>query len=186
LSAKGVKRTKNPKFPEKRGARAALLRGLFGFLKTNSFTIGGGCFMKNNKSFRKAPVLVLASVIALVFAGCTTTYHYQKGAAAETQATLKVAGSVLTVVALDEVGVKWKGSLLGNTVYLPAGPHTLTVNYKKGSSVMAFYGMGSTQSANAMHIGENFLPGHTYQLASGSGGGSVAITITDITAAQAR
>jgi hypothetical protein len=132
---------------------------------------------------KKSKGLLVCAVLGagvVLLAGCASTYHYSNEAQPEQEAVLKIVESELTVVALDEVGVKWKGKTFGgSTVYLPAGPHTLTVNYKKGSSLLAFYGKGEVTTAPALHVSGNFLPGHTYLLNSGSYGNMVNPSITD-------
>jgi hypothetical protein len=122
------------------------------------------------------------SALALVFivlAGCATTYHYEKDAPIETQAVLKWMGKEIKTVALDEVGTNWKvksflfGSFGQCTVYLPPGPHTLTVNYKSNLG-----------TANALHVGGNFKAGRTYLLSAMSSGKSVELSITEQGGAQ--
>jgi hypothetical protein len=67
---------------------------------------------------------------------------------------------------------------------MPAGPHTLTVNYKEGSGLLAFYGHGQMLRADAMHIGQNFLPGHTYQLMAQKIGSSINLSLTEAPAVK--
>lgn len=125
------------------------------------------------------------ALVFIVLSGCATTYHYDKETLPEQQAILKIVGPYQIIVALDEVGVKWKSagmmaSLVHNTVYMPAGPHTLTVNYKEGSGLMAFYGHGTQKRADAMHVSQNFLPGHTYNITLNIAGSRVTPVITDM------
>jgi hypothetical protein len=113
-------------------------------------------------------------VVAALFAGCTTTYQYEKDAPIETQATLKWMGKEIKAVALDEVGANWKvksflfGSFGQCVVYLPPGPHTLTVNYKSNFG-----------SADALHVGENFKAGRTYVLSAMPSGKNITLSITE-------
>jgi hypothetical protein len=133
-------------------------------------------------------ILALALVFGFVLAGCATTYKYGPGDTPSDQmATLKILGSELRVVAADEYGVKWKGGspFTGNTVNLPAGIYTFTVDYVKGNLVTSLLGAGSTDGVYAIHIGEKLLPGHTYQLKNiGINNGistKVELQLTDVT-----
>jgi hypothetical protein len=124
-------------------------------------------------------------IVVALFAGCTTTYHYEKDAPIETQATLKWMGKEIKTVALDEVGTNWKvksfmfGSFGQCIVYLPPGPHTLTVNYKEGGMLTS-----RVSRADALHVGQNFLPGRTYNLTAQRRGNSVEVSITEVPAGQ--
>jgi hypothetical protein len=137
--------------------------------------------MKNNGFSRKALVVLLMSVIFLVSAGCTTTYHYEKDAPVETQAVLRWMGKEIKTVALDEIGINWKvksfffGSFAQCVVYLPPGPHTLTVNYKS-----------SLGRADALHVGENFKAGRTYQLNAMPQGRNISLSITEAPAGMGK
>jgi hypothetical protein len=127
---------------------------------------------------------LLLMFVMVLFAGCAHTYHFNKETPPEQQATLKIVGPYQRIVALDEVGVKWKSaafmaSIIHNTVKLPAGPHTLTVNYKEGSGLMA-----ATSRADAMHVGENFLPGHTYMLTAQRIGNAVNLSLMEASGTQ--
>ena len=123
-------------------------------------------------------LLAMVLVLGFTMASCKTTYQYEKGAPPETQAILTWMGKEINVVALDEVGVKWKvksaffGSFGTSTVYLPPGPHTLTVDYKSNLG-----------KANAIHVGENFNAGRTYLLTAIPSGGlfssSISLEITE-------
>jgi hypothetical protein len=134
--------------------------------------------MKKSKGLVGASGTAMMFIVLAFLGGCATTYYYEKDAPVETQAVLKWVGKEITTVALDEVGVKWKvksfvfGSFGTSIVYLPPGPHTLTVNYKSNA--------GGT---NAIHIGENFKSGHTYLLNVVPSGGlfsqSVRLQITE-------
>jgi hypothetical protein len=138
--------------------------------------------MKNNKhcSWLISALLVMGFVMV----SCSTTYHYEKDAPVETQATLKISGPYQTIVALDEVGVKWKGSFFGNTAILPAGPHTLTVNYKEGGGVLGAIAKTDSWSVYAKHLSQNFLPGHTYNLTAQRTGDSVTFDLTEVPAVK--
>ena len=124
---------------------------------------------------KKLSLITLAIVLVLGFimASCKTTYQYEKEAPLETQAILMWTGKEINVVALDEVGVKWKvksvffGSLGTSTVYLPPGPHTLTVDYKSNLG-----------KANAIHVGENFKAGRTYLLRAIQSGGLFSSSVS--------
>jgi hypothetical protein len=123
--------------------------------------------------------IAMMFVVLGLFAGCTTTHYYEKEAPIETQAILKWMGKEIKTVALDEVGTNWKvksfmfGSFGQCIVYLPPGPHTLTVHYKS-----------SLGKADAIHVGADFKAGHTYQLNTqlkgGLFGGSVSLSITEV------
>jgi hypothetical protein len=119
-------------------------------------------------------VIALTFIVLALFAGCTTTYHYQKDAPVETQAVLKWMGKEIKTVALDEAGANWKvksfmlGSFGQCIVYLPPGPHTLTVNYKSNLG-----------RADAMHVGANFKAGRTYVLSAMPSGGNINLNITE-------
>jgi hypothetical protein len=145
--------------------------------------------MSNNRLFWKALVLILVSVITAVFTGCTSAkfYYFEDGAAVETQAVLKIVTPGLVVVKCDEIRVNWKGlSFADTTVYLPPGPHILTVEFSIYDSFAyrssitptgEFAGtdmMGSKRTVNA-HLGDNFVAGRTYQLIYDSGFYLVAI-----------
>ena len=116
----------------------------------------------------------LMFIVLSFLAGCTTTHHYDKEAPVETQAELRLVGKEIRTVALDEVGANWKvnsllfGSFSQCVVYLPSGQHTLTVNYKS-----------SLGRADALHVGENFKAGHTYQLNAVPAGRNVNVSITE-------
>jgi hypothetical protein len=135
--------------------------------------------MKKKHGLLGTPVLLL--VFGLLAAGCTSTYQFVKDAPTETQATLRWMGKEIKAVALDEVGVNYKvksfmfGSFGQCVVYLPPGPHTLTVNYKSN--------LGST---NAMHIGENFKAGRTYVLSAMPSGRNITLSITEAANASGR
>jgi hypothetical protein len=116
----------------------------------------------------------LLFIVMALFAGCTTTHHYEKDAPVETQATLRWVGKEIKTVALDEVGANWKvksflfGSFSQCIVYLPPGPHTLTVNYKSNFG-----------RVDALHIGANFKAGSAYVLSAMPGGKGVTLGITE-------
>jgi hypothetical protein len=137
--------------------------------------------MKKSKPSLGTAVFLLLFVVMVVFTGCASTYVYSKDTPPEGQATLKLQGNYLTVVAMDEFKVKWKfgGIFKASTVTLPAGPHTFTVNYKQGSSLMAFYGMGTVKRAEALHVSGKFEPGHTYRLFGDGVSGQVQLSLTE-------
>ncbi|MDR1232407.1 MAG: hypothetical protein LBK61_13520 [Spirochaetaceae bacterium] len=128
---------------------------------------------------------VMAAIFAFSIIGCSTTYKYGPvDTPPDQMATLKILGSELRVVAADEHGVKWKGGGLfagGNTVNLPAGRYTFTVDYKKGNLATSMLGAGNTDAVYAMHVGEKLLPGHTYQLKDVGGYSRVQLQLTDVT-----
>jgi hypothetical protein len=132
------------------------------------------------------PALAAALAVLCLFTGCASTYKYgPEDTPPEQMATLKILGSELRVVAADEYGVKWKGGSLfsgaGNTVNLPAGTYTFTVNYQKGSFLLWWFAQGDVETVDAMHIGEKLLPGHTYQLKNIGIGRKVELQLTDVT-----
>jgi hypothetical protein len=140
--------------------------------------------MKSKK--RLLGTIGIVFLVVFLFAGCAHTYQYSKETLPEQQSTLTWSTGYITTVALDEVSVTWKGGsiLAKTTVSLPAGPHTLTVNYDTGSWFtrwMASYSntYDSSKRASAVHVSHVFEPGKTYNLTYLLSGNSISFSITE-------
>jgi hypothetical protein len=107
----------------------------------------------------------------LFLAGCVSAYYvFDKSIPAENLSVLKLPLE-LSVVKFDDTDVKWQngfgyytdGSQIASSVKIPAGEHTLIVNYYIQKRNGQFT---ETITAKGIEVKYDFQPGITYKLST--------------------
>jgi len=135
------------------------------------------------RSFFTGFVFVL--FIGLFLTGCASgNYVFDKSIPKENLSILKLPLE-LSVVKFDDQDVKWvagfgyytSGSTTAASVKIPAGEHTLIVNYFLQRNNGQFR---ETTTANGIEVKYDFQPGVTYKLYTHMFGNKIAVTVEKI------
>jgi hypothetical protein len=137
--------------------------------------------MKN--FFRLFLVVTVTSSIFLFF-GCglsskavVKNHVYDVSIPEEETCILKYSAR-LTVVQFNEIKVNWNSIWRdGSVVKIPAGEHTLIVNYESSTRMGSYI---RTQTADGLTISHEFHSGKTYELIPLIGGNRIALIINEL------
>jgi len=114
--------------------------------------------------------LIFILFIGLSLTGCATIYVFDKSIPEENISTIKFP-VILSIVKFDDKDVKWTPDYIWGyypdknepaiTVKIPAGEHTLIVNYHDYENRGAYT---ETRTAKGIEIKYDFQQGNTYSL----------------------
>ena len=119
----------------------------------------------------------LSLVFGLFFSGCTSSNFFYDKSIPEEQLCILNFSDNYAIVKFDESEVKWSSRWHDEmTVKLPAGEHTLTINYFRYDRIGGYY---ITRTANDIKITFDFQPRKTYRIFSTLTYDSVLLSIME-------